>query len=105
MALYCVGAMLFYWIGGDQLHFRYSQSDMLTPAGVVGEITSQGVVEQPIVVDGGLTVITFMGAIYAWQNTGTFCVEVCDPLGTVFAAQVIDAAPMPDNATFSTRFP
>lgn len=105
MALYCVCAVLIYWIGGDQLHFRYSQSDMLTPVGVVGEITWQVVVEQPIVVDGDLTAITFIGFIYARQNTGTFCVEVCDPLGNVLVVQVINVASIPDNSAFSIRFP
>ena len=40
LALYVVAAMLFYWIGGDQLRYRDSFTDMLTPGEPVGEITS-----------------------------------------------------------------
>ena len=105
LMLYCVCAVLFYWIGGDQLRFRDSQSDMLTPAGVVGEITSETVLEQPITVDGELLSVAFVGATYARQNTGTLHIEVCDLSGNVLDEQMVDTATMQDNAEVSVYFP
>ena len=45
---YLIAVLLFYWIGGEQFHYRNSQTDMLTPSGVVNEITSDVVLEQKI---------------------------------------------------------
>lgn len=61
MAFYVVAAMLFYWIGGDQLRYRDSFTDMLTPSAPVGEITRDTVVTQQIRVSGRLMEITFRG--------------------------------------------
>ena len=62
LALYVVAAMLFYWIGGDQLRYRDSFTDMLTPGEPVGEITQNTVITQQIRVNGRLMGITLRGA-------------------------------------------
>ena len=105
LVLYCVCAVLLYWIGGDQLQFRDSQSDMLTPSGTVGEITSEIVLEQPITVDGDLLAVTFVGATYARQNVGVLRIEICDSAGGVLAEQTVDVGTLQDNAKFSVQFP
>ena len=61
LAVYVVAAVLFYWIGGDQLRYRDSSTDMLTPGVPVGEITRDIVVTQRISVSGQLMEITFRG--------------------------------------------
>lgn len=100
--IYLVLAILFYWIGGDQLKFRDSQTDMLTPNRVVNEITSDVVLEQQIKVDGDLLLsVNLVGATYARQNTGILRLEVCDTDGQTLLTQDVDVSQMEDNAEFS----
>ena len=102
---YIIFVILFYLIGGEQLHFRHEQSDMLTPSGVIGEITSDKVLEQEIVVNGDyLTSIKLMGATYARQNTGLLHVSVCDLSDMELAKFDYDVSQMQDNAEFSITF-
>ena len=77
LAVYIVLALAFYWIGGDQLHYRDVETDMLSASAPIGEITKDTVITQQIEVEGGqLTGLTLIGATYARQNTGTLKVEV-----------------------------
>ena len=63
LAAYLAIAALFYWVGGDQLQYRDNQTDILTPSGVINEITDGMVVEQQIEVDGDLLLaVNLVGA-------------------------------------------
>lgn len=103
LALYVVAAMLFYWIGGDQLRYRDSLTDMLTPGEPVGEITRDTVVTQQIRVSGRLMEITFRGATYARQNQGTLVIGICVD-GQTLDTRTVDIAGLPDNENFSVSF-
>lgn len=106
MIVYLILTVLLRWIGGDQFQFKDSQTDMLTPSGVVNEITSDTVLEQQIPVDGDLLLaVNFMGATYARQNTGILRIEVCDLAGQVLSVQDVDVSGLADNAEFSVTFP
>lgn len=106
MVAYLIIAVLFYWIGGDQLRYRDNQSDMLTPSGVVNEITSDIVLEQEIPAEGELlTQLNLVGATYARTNTGTLHLEVCSLDGQVLTSYDVDVSQMQDNAEFSVVFP
>lgn len=48
LAIYVLLAVLFYWIGGDQLRYRDNSTDMLTASEPVGEITKDTVITQQI---------------------------------------------------------
>ena len=103
---YLILVVLFRWIGGDQFRFRDSQTDMLTPSGVVDEITSDTVLEQQISVDGDLLLaVDLVGATYARQNTGALHIEIRDLSGQVLSTQDVDVSGMADNAEFSVVFP
>lgn len=103
--VYLILVVLFYWIGGEQLHYRNSQSDMVTPSGVVNEITSDMVLEQEVSVDGDFLVsLDMMGATYARQNTGTLQIEVCDMDGQILTTYPVDVSQLQDNAEFSVVF-
>lgn len=103
---YLILAVLLNWIGGDQFRFRDSQSDMLTPSGVVNEITSDTVLEQQIPVDGDqLLAVNFMGATYDRHNTGILRVQVCDLSGQVLSTKDVDVSGLVDNTEFSVVFP
>ncbi len=104
LAVYVLLVAAFYWICDDQLLYRASQTDMLTAAGVIGEITSDTVVTQHISVDGDdLLSLTLYGATYARQNTGWLCVEICAG-EQVLAARNVDVSTMADNSTFDVVF-
>ena len=98
---YLILAAAFYLICGDQLRFRDDQTDMLEPAGTIGEITADTVVEQDIHSNGRtLTEITLYGATYARENTGYLLVEVYDA-DRLIASQTVDVSGMENNALFS----
>ena len=66
-----------YFIGGDRFRNAIRETDMISAAGVLGEITSETVVEQRLDVQADrLTGITLQTATYARQNTGTLRLEV-----------------------------
>ena len=100
LLLYIVLAVGFYLIGGDQLRYRDAQTDMLTGKGVIGEITADTVVEQPISPSGDyLTGITLYGATYDRPNTGFLLVEVVSE-GETLSECRIDTESLSDNTTF-----
>ena len=104
LAVYIVLALAFYWIGGNQLHYRDVETDMLSAGAPIGEITKDTVITQQIEVEGGqLTGLTLIGATYARQNTGTLKVEVLDG-ETVLAEQSVDIAAMADSSEFDIAF-
>ena len=103
LALYVVAAMLFYWIGGDQLRYRDSFTDMLTPGEPVGEITQNTVITQQIRVNGQLMGITLRGATYARQNQGTLVIEICSD-GQTLGSRRVAISGLADNENFSVSF-
>lgn len=104
IAVYIVLAAAFYWIGGDQLHYRDIETDMLSATTPIGEITKDTVITQQIAVEGGqLTGVSLMGATYARQNTGTLKVEVLDG-DKVLAERDVDVAAMADSSEFDVVF-
>ena len=104
VAAYVTLAILFYWIGGDQLRYRDISSDMLTASNPVGEITKDTVLTQQISVEGEeLASLTFRGGTYARQNSGNLAIEVCSD-GQVLASQSFDISAMADNAEFNISF-
>lgn len=102
LAAYIVVMLLFYFIGGEQLHYRDAQSDIIAPSGIVGEITSDMVLEQQLEIDGEyITAINLVGATYERQNTGILRLEICDLDENVLFTQDVDISQIPNNAEFS----
>ena len=103
--VYLFACILFYWVGGEQLRFRDSRTDMLTPSGVIGEITSDVVVEQRLEVEGNLlTSIRMVGATYARENSGILHFEICSLDGNILSIKEVDVSGLQDNAEFSLEF-
>lgn len=77
LAAYIALAIAFYLICGEQLHYREVTAQALTARGVVGEVTSDAVVEQRLSPQGDmLTGVTLTGDAYGRQNTGRLTIEV-----------------------------
>ena len=104
LAVYLVLAVLLYWIGGDQFHYRDEQTDMLTASTPIGEMTKDQVVTQKISISGDeLRGISFMGATYGRQNTGTLLIEVLED-GQLLGSASVDVSALQDNSEFSVSF-
>ena len=104
LAVYVALAILLFWIGGDQFHYRDEQTDMLTAGTPIGEITKDEVVTQKISVSGDeLRGISFMGATYGRQNTGTLLIEVLED-GQLLGSASVDVSALQDNSEFSVSF-
>lgn len=105
LTAYIVLVILLYFIGGEQFHYRDNQTDMITPSGVVGEITDGMVLEQQIKIEGDiLTSINLVGATYERRNTGALLLEICDLNGNILHAQEYNLASVPNNAEFQIQF-
>ena len=97
-------ALAFYMVCGEQLHYREDQTDMLTPGGVLGEITDDVVVTQAIRFQGDyLKGITLYGATYGRQNTGMLHLEFYDG-ETLLATRDVDVSGLEDNSPFAVSF-
>ena len=104
LAVYLVLVVLLFWIGGDQFHYRDEQTDMLTASTPIGEMTKDQVVTQKISVSGDeLRGISFMGATYGRQNTGTLLIEVLED-GRLLGSASVDVSALQDNSEFSVSF-
>ena len=105
LAIYILIAVLFYFVGGEQLHFRDISVEMLAPGTVVGEITKDTVVTQNTAIEGEmLSSLAFRAATYARQNSGVLLVEVLSPSGEVSAKQNIDISTLTDGGIFTVGF-
>lgn len=103
-ALYIILVVAFYLICGTQLHYRDTQTDMLSASGVIGEITSDVTVTQRITVDGDLLPgLTLYGATYERQNAGILRVEVFDG-DVLLSSKDVDVSTLADNSTFYVPF-
>ena len=106
MLIYFAVAVLLYWIGDEQFWYRDSKTDMLTPSGGIGEITSDMVIEQAISVDGdALLSVDFVVHTYERQNTGILRVEVYELSGQLLSTQDVDVSQLPENGEFTVIFP
>lgn len=77
----------FFFICGEQLHYRNSVTDMLSPFSTVGEITSDTVIEQRLKPEGDmLTGLTLMSATFNRENTGSLVLEILN------GNQILDSA-------------
>lgn len=104
LAVYVLLAIAFYFICGDQLKFRDDSTDMLSANGVIGEITSDMELIQPMRLDGDqLMGITLYGATYARENTGILHLELRSK-GETLATADVDVSSLEDNAIFYVPF-
>lgn len=105
LAIYILIAVLFYFVGGEQLHFRDISTEMLAPGTVVGEITKDTVITQNTAIEGETLIsLAFRSATFARQNSGTLVTEVLSSTGEVLAKQNIDISSLTDGGIFRVVF-
>lgn len=94
--VYVLLVILFYWLAGDQLHFRQSRGDLALPTAELGtvDLTQGAVVEQTFSVKiQRLQNISVQFGTYNRTNQGTLTIELYDLRGdTLIANQQFDVA-------------
>ena len=104
VAVYIVIAAAFFFICGEQLHYRSNVTDMLSPFSTIGEITSDTVIEQELRPEGDmLTGLTLMGATFNRSNTGTLVMEILEG-DRVLGTAAVALSSISDNETFFVPF-
>lgn len=87
----------FFFICGEQLHYRNSVTDMLSPFSTVGEITSDTVIEQRLKPEGDmLTGLTLLSATFNRENTGSLVLEILNG-NQILDSAVVEISGMADN--------
>ena len=100
LLIYIALAVAFFLICGDQMQYVTRATDMLSPAGNLGELTSDTVVEQRIDVDGDvLTHISLIPGTYNRSNSGRLVLELYDGEQLLGSTEV-DIAGLADNTPF-----
>lgn len=88
----------FYFIGGDQLKYKYVVSPLGSQDGILEEFTKDIEIRQPFVpTEKSLETIDILFCTYARENTGTITVKIIDETGTEMARQFIDVSALKDN--------
>lgn len=71
-------AILFYYVGGDQIKYNKISSEMIEQDGVIGEILDNSIVQTVTVQSDIIESVTFLCATYARENTGYLNVQIID---------------------------
>ena len=108
---YILLVFLFYWLAGDQLHYRASRGNLEQPVAEAGtvELTQGAVVEQAFQMKiQRLQSVSVQWGTYYRPNAGTVTMELLNLLdGTVVMAQTFDAASIAEGGltTMSVETP
>ena len=106
MAAYILSILAFYFIGGDQLRFRGTLSEAVSPMSAVGEIVAGTEVEQRFTASGdALSHVQLFFSNYGRENTCHVRAEVLSADGTVLGASEIAADTAEDNRWTILPFP
>lgn len=103
---YCALALCFYYLGGEQLHFRkVSTGDMVTPTDNVGELIAGTLLRQRFVLDAdAVTEVSVFTACFDRENSCTLHFAVCRD-GEELGAVELPAAALGNAEVTSVRFP
>ena len=103
--LYIALAILFYFVGGEQLHWMNKDTDPVSPVNHVGELTAGIQVWQPFVAEGEqLTGADIRFSTFARENSAAVRLSVAEEDGTQLAAVTVPSSELKDNDTFAFEF-
>lgn len=96
--IYVAIAVAFYFIGGDQLKYKYVVSPLGNPDGILEELTKEIEIRQPFVpTEETLETIDILFCTYARENAGTVTARIFDDSGAELAAHSLDISALEDN--------
>ena len=95
---YSILVVAFYFIGGDQLKYKYVVSPLGNPDGILEEFTKEIEIRQPFVpTEETLETIDILFCTYARENAGTVTARIFDDSGAELAAHSLDISALEDN--------
>lgn len=101
LVLYIFVAVIFYFVGGDQLKFKYVVSNMGTPVGALEEIDTNTVISTKFAVqEATLETIDLRFATFGRNNSGTVYLRLLDDKGKEVEKGYIDAGTLKDNEEY-----
>lgn len=105
LAAYIVLVLAFYWVSGEQLHFRDEETDAVSAGEPIGELVQGMEVRQPFtaVADEILSVDMLLST-YARENTARVTVGIVDESGLTLAQTEVTGAEIEDNAVRTIFF-
>ena len=102
---YVLLAVLFYLVAGEQLHFKYSQTDTITPAEPVGEIVQGVEIRQPFVAEADeIRSLSLEISTYQRENTCHLQITIVDENNSLLGQVDVDGLGVVDNAVRDVYF-
>lgn len=103
---YVVLVVIFYLVAGEQLRFKYSQTDTITPAQPVGEIVQGMEVRQPFVAQADeLRGLSLEISTYQRENNCRLQIAIVDERNNLLRQAEVDGLDVVDNAVRDVNFP
>lgn len=105
LAIYVVLAIVFFWIAGDQLQFKESETEAISAGEPVGELVQGMELWQPFTAQGDeITSVSMLLSTYGRENTAHIVVEIVDAEGEVLAHTELSGTEVVDNAVRTISF-
>lgn len=105
LAIYIVLALAFYWVSGDQLHYRDEETDAISASEPIGELVQGVEIRQPFTAAADAVVsVDMLLSTYARENSCRVLVSIVDGNGTVLGQTEIPGAEIEDNAVRTISF-
>lgn len=102
---YTLAALAFPLIAADQLHYRTDTSGAVSAATVIGEMTRDMTLRQPIRLDADeITGVSLYLSTYGRDNTSRLRVRILDSAGEVLGEKQVSCRDLSDNAMNSIVF-
>jgi len=103
--IYVILALAFFWIAGDQLHFREEVTEAINADQPVGELVQGMEVRQGFIAQADeLLSVEMMLSTYSRENTAHLVVRIEDAAGMVLSQNEISGLEIEDNALRTITF-
>ena len=105
LVVYFALSLLFFWIAGNQLHFRDEKTDMLSASSPVGELLQGTQLRQPFVAEAdSLRGVSLFLSTFARNNDSKLTVQIIEADGDVLTQATVSAETLSDNAVCEIWF-
>lgn len=105
-ASYMLLALAFFWIAGDQLHFRDEVTDAVSASEPIGELVRGMEIRQPFTAQADeIRYVSMLLSTYARENTSSLVVSILGGSGLTLAQAELSGTELEDNAVRIIPFP
>ena len=105
LVIYIVLALTFYWVSGDQLHYRDDETDAISASEPIGELVQGMEIRQPFTATAdAILSVDMLLSTYARENTAHVTVGIVDASGLTLAQTELSGVEIEDNAVRTISF-